>query len=317
MPDKEEALLEILDTMKRHRLTLDDLSAALQDQPRVEAARSGGVISRLFAYIGGIFIFCGLAIYLNMQWDDLGSAGRVLLTLGPGFCVFVMALTCLSDTRLERAATPLFLVAAFLQPAGILVALHEYVHGNNPEHGVLVMCLVMLLQQGLVFIAKRRTVLALTTTFFGACFFGTAFDLMGLSDDLIFFVIGLSLCCVAWAMDKSVHKPVAAIVYFFGSVFFLYASWHQLHNGAFYILFLGLACGTIFVSTLARSRTLLLVGTLALMGYLGEFIYEHFGHNIAAPIALMLAGVLMLGLGAMAVRINNRYIKEAGRASGG
>ncbi|MBI1215337.1 MAG: DUF2157 domain-containing protein [Alphaproteobacteria bacterium] len=312
MSDKQEALIEILDTMERHGLTLADVSAALNDKPGAEAAKSGGIISRLFGYIGGIFIFSGLAIYVSMQWDDLGSAGRVLLTLGPGFCTFIMALTCLTDKRLERAATPLFLVAALLQPVGILVALREYAHGDNPEHGVLFMCLVMLLQQGLVFIAKRRTVLALTTTFFGASFFATAFDLMDFSDDLIGFVIGLSLCCIAWAMNRSVHKPVSAITYFFGAVMFLYACWHQLHNGPFYILFLGLSCGTIFISTLARSRTLLLVGTLSLMGYLGDFIYDHFGHNIGAPIALMLAGVLMLGLGAMAWRINNKYISQKG-----
>jgi hypothetical protein len=310
MTGKKEALIEIIDAMKRHGVSLAELTAAMNDAPALAAEKSGGVISRLFAYIGGIFIFSGLAIYLNMQWDHLDSAARVLLTLGPGFCVFIMALTCLTDKKFEQAATPLFLAAACLEPAGIIVALKEYAHGNNPEHGFLFMFLVMFLQQGLVFIARRRSVLALTTIAFGASFFATAFDLMDLPCDLIGCVIGLSLCCVAWTASKSAHRPIAGLVYFCGSVAFLSACWDALYDTHTEILFLGLACGTIFVSTLARSRTLLLVGTLSLMWYLGYFIFKNFRDNVSAPIALMLAGVLMLALGAVAVRINNKFIKQ-------
>ena len=48
-----------------------------------------------------------------------------MVTLGPGFCVFVLALVCTTDARLERAATPLFVLAALLEPAGIMVTLQD------------------------------------------------------------------------------------------------------------------------------------------------------------------------------------------------
>jgi hypothetical protein len=245
-----------------------------------------------------------------MRWDDLNSAGRILLTLGSGFCAFVMALVCTTDQRVERAATPLFLVAALLQPTGIVVMLNEYSRGGDPAYGLLFMNAVMAIQQGCVFWAKQRAVLALSTIVFALGFFTIAFDLMHIDHDLIGVTIGASLMCVAWSLDTSRHKSIAPLCYFFGSIVFLSAAYHWLRHSPIEVLFLGLACGCIFISTVARSRTLLLVGTLALIGYLGDYIAEHFAHNLNAPLLVMLVGFLLIGLGVVAVQINNRFIRK-------
>ncbi|HTL03863.1 MAG TPA: DUF2157 domain-containing protein [Vicinamibacterales bacterium] len=310
MSSKEDALVEVVDIIKRHNLSLADISSALEGGQDFKARTSSSILSRLFGYVGGIFIFVGLAIYVGMKWDDLNSAGRILLTLGSGFCAFVMALVCTTDQRVERAATPLFLVAALLQPTGIIVMLNEYSRGGDPAYGLLFMNAVMAIQQGCVFWAKQRAVLALSTIVFALGFFTIAFDLMHIDHDLIGVTIGASLMCVAWSLDTSRHKSIAPLCYFFGSIVFLSAAYHWLRHSPIEVLFLGLACGCIFISTVARSRTLLLVGTLALIGYLGDYIAEHFAHNLNAPLLVMLVGFLLIALGVVAVQINNRYIKE-------
>ena len=77
------------------------------------------------------------------------------------------------------------------------------------------------------------------------------------------------------------------------------------------MLFLGLACGVVVLATVARSRSLLVVGTVALIGYIADFIYQHFADNLGAPLVLMAIGLVFIGAGAAAVRINAQYI--AGR----
>ena len=47
-----------------------------------------------------------------------------MVTLGPGFCIFVLALVCTTDARLERVSTPLFVLAAFLA-IGLVSALWD------------------------------------------------------------------------------------------------------------------------------------------------------------------------------------------------
>jgi len=62
------------------------------------------------------------------------------------------------------------------------------------------------------------------------------------------------------------------------------------------------------LATVARSRSLLAVGTVALIGYIADFIYQHFADNLGAPLVLMAIGLVFIGAGAAAVRINARYI---------
>jgi Predicted membrane protein (DUF2157) len=308
--DRDQALVEVVDLVRRHGLTVDDIASALAEGSDLGARRSGGILARVFAYIGGTFVFAGLAIYVGMRWDDLGPAGRVLLTLGPGFSTFLLALVCTTDEGLERAATPLFLVAALLQPTGILVMMREYSQGGDPAHGVLFMNAVMAIQQGCTFWARRRTVLALTTVAFAAGFYTVALDLLGAGHDLIGVSLGVSLGCIGWSLDRSTHRSLAGVVYFFASLIFLSASYHAIRHSAIDVLFAGLACGTIILSTVTRSRTLLAVGTLALIAYIGNFIAEHFEDNLNAPILLMIVGFLLIAIGAVAVRINNKYIRQ-------
>ena len=310
MSAKQDALVEVVEIIERHGLTLEEIARAVKGGGDFKTLQSSGILSRLFGYLGGIFVFAGLTVYVGMRWDDLGSLGRIILTLGSGFSIFLLALVCTTDARFERAATPFFLLAASLQPAGILLMLQEYSRGGDPAYGLLFMNAVMAVQQGFTFWAKDRTVLALTTIVFTLGFFAIAFDLMQIDRDLIGVVAGTSLACVGWSLGHSRHKPIAGLAYFFGSLTFLGASYHWLRHTPIEMVFVGLACGAIFLSTVARSRTLLLVGTVALIGYIGNFIAEHFAHNLNAPLLLILIGFVLIGLGAVALRINSRYISQ-------
>jgi len=306
---RDDALVEIVALVRQHRLTVGEIASALDSDPHTSVARSSGILSRVFGYLGGTFVFAGLAIYIGMRWDDLGSAGRVLLTLGPGFCAFVLALVCTTKEAFAGAALPLFLIAALVQPTGILVMMKEFSQGGDPAHGVLFMNIVMAIQQGGAFWAKRRTVLALTTVLFATGFVVVALDLLHVNRDLMGIVLGLSLGCVAWSLDRSPHRPLAGPIYFVASLLFLAAWYHVLRHTAIEVLFVGLSCVVVFLSIVARSRSLLAVGTLALIAYIGYFIAEHFENNLNAPIVLMFAGFLLIAIGAAAVRINNKYIR--------
>lgn len=308
MTAREDALVEVVDLITRHGLTIDEVSAALSGREHDGGQRSSSVISRIFAYLGGIFVFVGLGIFIAMRWDELGPAGRVLLTLGPGLCLFVLALVCTTDARLEAAATPLFLVAGLVQPTGILVMLREYGRGGEVEHAVLFMSLVMLVQQGCTFWARRRTVLAFTTIVFASIAAFVSLDLLDANLYLTGITLGVSLLCVGWSLDRSPHRAIAGLVYFFGAALALEETYSWLRREPLEILFLGAACGVVVLAAVARSRSLLVVGTAALVGYIADFIYQHFADNLGAPLALMAMGLVFLGLGAAAVRINAQYI---------
>jgi len=169
---KDDALQDIVSLAKHNQISLAEIALALEAhtrQPNQE--ESGSVLSKLFGYIGGIFVFAGIGVFISMYWDDFSSASRVIVTLGTGLMAFVMGLICVADSKYERAATPLFLISSVLQPTGIMVMLQEYSSGGDVRHGLLFMAAYMLVQQGATFWAKQRTVLAFGAILFGCIFF--------------------------------------------------------------------------------------------------------------------------------------------------
>jgi hypothetical protein len=308
--NKQDALQDIVTIARNHQITIDEIAEALREPSVMSSARSSGVLSKLFGYIGGIFVFAGIGVFISMYWSDFDSAARVIVTLGIGFTAYVMSVLCLNDQRYERASAPLVLISLVLQPMGIFVMLDEYASGGDPRHGVLFMAAFMLIQQGMAFIAKRLTVMAFATVLFATIFLVTLFDLWEMDLDLVGIVMGASIMCVAYALGRSSHLAIAPFWYLVGSISLLVSIFDVVKRTPFELLFLGVSAFVIFISTVVRSGVLMLIGTLSMLCYIGYFTAEHFANTLGWPIALVIIGIAFIGISAMAVRLNNKYIKS-------
>lgn len=310
MTHKQDALEQISALAKHHSLTMAEISAALNEGNSAPAA--GSTISRLFGYIGGILLFAGICVFIGMQWSGLGPAARVIVTLGTGFALYLMAVASCTDEKYSRAATPLFLMSALLQPLGILVALNEYMAGGNPKHGVLLASVVMLIQQALTLKAKDRTVLAFTSLVFASFAFATACDLLNMSEEFAGILYGLSMLCLSWAMSDSKHAAASPFWYLVSSVALFWSFFDLVRNSFAEILYLGLAAAMVYLSIHVRSRMLLFTSAAALLGYIAYFTEKNFSNTLGWPIALMIIGLSFILLGSFALRLNNKYIRKAG-----
>jgi uncharacterized membrane protein len=310
MTHKQDALEQIVTIAKNNGLSAQDIAAAMKEKPA--NLTSGGILSRLFGYIGGIFVFAGICIFIAMQWDSLGSAARVIITLGTGFTLYLMALAACSDAKYERAATPLFLMSGLLQPTGIMVMLAEYSNGGDARHGVLFMAVVMLVQQALTLKAKDRTALAFFSILFGSIAFATTCDLVGIQDNITGIVFGISLLCLSWAISHSKHAAQSSFWYLVGSISLFWSFFDMVRNSVAEVLYLGLASAMIYLSVHVKSRTLLFVSAGAMLCYISYFTEKHFSNTLGWPVALVIIGLSFIALGAGAVRLNNKYIKQAG-----
>ncbi len=306
MTSREEALQEIVEIAARHQLQTDEIVSELNKTPLPDQAeRSTGILARILAYLGGVFVLAGIAIFIGMQWDQFGSAVRVLVTLGVGFALFLFALATMTDARFSKVTTPLLLIAALLQPTGIMVMLDEYSRGGDPEHGLLFMCVVMLVQQFFTFLAKQRTVLLFTSLFFGAAGFGTLGDILNIDFEIISLALGIGLTLVSFAIDKTVHRVITPFWYLAGSVFFLYGAFDVLEGSPIEIVYFGVAAGFMYLGTVVQSRTLLFASVIALMGFTGYF----FRDSLANAFGLIIMGFLLIGLSAFAMSLNRKYIQ--------
>jgi hypothetical protein len=303
---RAEALQKIAAIAARHQLGADEILDALnQAEPPDPRQRSTGILAKILAYLGGIFVLAGIAIFIGMQWDQFNSAVRVLVTLGVGFAIFLFALATMADERFSRVTTPALLIAALLQPTGIVVMLNEYARGGDPEHGLLFMCAVMFVQQFLTFLAKKRTVLLFTSLFFGAAGFGTLGEILDVDFEIIALALGIGLTLVSYAIDKTAQRVITPFWYLAGSVFFLYGAFDLLEGSAIEILYFGIAAGFMYLATVVRSRTLLFSSVVALMGFTGYFFQD----SLANAFGLIVMGFVLIGLSALAMSLNRKYIQ--------
>lgn len=311
--ERADALRQITELAQRHDLSSDDVLAALQGAPAPSASqRTSSILARVLAYLGGILVLAGIALLVGLQWEHLAPAARVLVTLGSGFAIFLLALATLGDDRFARATTPLLLVAAVLQPVGLVVMLNEYAQGSDPRHGLLFVCGVMLVQQLLSFIACRRTTLLFVSLFFGAAGFGLVCDLLEVDFEITALALGTGLMAIAWTLDRSMHRSIAPLAWLAGSVFFLAGCWGVLEGTALEVAFIGIAAGVMYLATVVQSRVLLVVSVLALMSFTGYY----FADSLASAFGLIVMGLLLVGLSALAVSLDKRYLRGKARESG-
>ncbi|KTC99972.1 DUF2157 domain-containing protein [Legionella erythra] len=313
--NRDEALTEIVTIAKRHHLTPDEIASAFKSplkQQQEEA--SSQILKNMLGYLGGILIFAGICIFIAMKWSDITVPSRIMLTLGVGFCLFVMGITCTRFIHYERAATPLFLIAALLQPIGIAVFLSEYAEVDNPSKGVLLVSLIFMLQQGLVFLATRKTVLLFTTVMFSLSFFVAAFDLLEVPYRTAWLVLSVSLLCVTWVINHSPYQAIASLLFFIASLAFFTVTFDIVRNEPYEIFYLGLTCAMIFVAIAAKNRTLLVISTLATLLYIGYFTGKHFPDTLGWPITLIIIGVILILISSLVIKLNQKYITGTDRS---
>jgi hypothetical protein len=308
MATRDEALEQIRVIARAHGLTAADVQSAFAESGAQRDQRAAGLLGRILAMLGGAFLFAGLGVFIALNWDVMNAAARIIITLGSGIAAFIMALTVAADERYNIAKTPLYLVAALLQPTGILVTLDEFSAGGDWHLAALLTAGIMTAQQAAVFWRKRDTVLLFTTIVFASWFFVVALDLLGAKDDFVYFVLGASIVLLCVGLEHTAHRALTPFWYCIGAIALFGGLFALLEDTLFELLFMVATCGGVFLSTYVRSRTLLCISTLALLAYISYFTSQHFIDSLGWPIVLILLGLILIGLSTAAMRIDRRYI---------
>ena len=311
--NRQDALLQIQTLLKSHQISESEIHALYQngDSSVTTESQSGSLLQRVMIYIGGAFIFMGLCVYIGIIWDDLDSLSRVIISLGSGFVAFILGLFCLGDKRYVLASTPLFIIAAGIQPIGLFVFMDEYLpHTGNVIKAACFVFAFMTIQQFVAFVATQRTSLLFFTLFYFYAFLSTLLNWMEIDAPEGPLVIGLTALMVSWGVSQTQHKVIAPFYYFCASALTAAAAFDMLEDTSADVLLIGVAVGLIYLAIIAASRTVLTVAVISLLAYLGYFTTEYFKDVVSWPIALIIFGFLMVGISVFAVKLGKKIAKQ-------
>jgi hypothetical protein len=319
---RTRALEDVAAIARQHRLTAAEIAAALGEAPALrqgsressgqagaEDHRARAVLVRVLGFLGGTFVFAGIGVFIGLQWGQMNSAARVVVTLGSGLAVFVLAMLATRDARFEKAATPLLLIAAVLEPAGMLVAFQEFGSGGDWRVAGLITAGAMAVQFGTTFVRLRRSTPLFVALVFGTLFWWTALDLLDMGDKEIALVVGGSMLLAAVGIDRTGHRDITPVWYLLGASAFLYGFFDAVERTPFEIAFVAAAAAFVYLSVMLHTRTLLFVATMAILGYTAWFTGEHFAQSVGWPLSLIAFGMFMIALSALAFRIDRDYVR--------
>ncbi len=110
------------------------------------------------------------------------------------------------------------------------------------------------------------------------------------------------------------HGAVTPFWYFVGGGCLLGGAFGAIQGGWAEIIYLGVNGFIVYLSIRLASRSMLVVGVFGLIGYLSYFTHEYFADVTGWPIALIVMGMVMIGLSAYAFKLG-QGIHDAGRGS--
>ena len=293
----------------------------------------------IFVYLGSLVVFLALAFLVGLNWGDLESAGRILSMLIPTVAMLALGWRLRGSEsaeearrlRLRRGAQALWLGGCLLSALFFMVTFHELGLIDWSERGptdpwVVVSCLLATGVAGVAFvllptitqsIAFHLCGSAVLLTFLGWLDY-TLPPLNHFIENLLTLVIGLvagGLCLALseWLQARE-RKDLVGVSRIFGALAILGfafipamdeypVTWQKATMEA--IAFLA-SIAFIAASVKRQSQAFLYIGAAFLFLLIIYVNFEHFADRIGMPIALLIIGVLLIGLGLGTGRLSRR-----------
>ncbi|MGE4349978.1 MAG: DUF2157 domain-containing protein [Candidatus Berkiella sp.] len=307
--DKQKALQEIEKIILTNELSAKEVYDFLMtDKSSTTAAEAKStLLTRVLAYLGGVFLLGGIIAYTSMFWENMSPFFRVFITLGSGFSLFLIAVFSESNKHFRKLITPIHILAILLQSAGLLIFLGEYYQPSGRwQEPMLFVSGILLLQQLFTFLAIRRTVLlfnAITCSFF---VLGSFFNIIHIGENIAFSLIGMGYVAASFYLDKTEFNKITPFWYFIGSCCALIALFDLLEDQNIDVLFLLPSCFLVYLSTLVHSRTLLFVSIVSIFLFLGYFTFTYFADSIGWPLSLIIMGLVLFALSSVGFKLSKK-----------
>lgn len=325
--DKEEALNYIKLLAQQRVVTKNELETAFNSGSGVNPETDQSItkklgISEILYYIGGAIIFLGIAVLIFMFWSSFSNFTKVLVTLGSGVAAYIVGVLFGRDDRTKSVASAFFLISALVIPLGLEVVFYQSGFNLSTPGTQSLISGILLTTYLLSFALFRKEIFALFSILFGSWFFSSIANLLvegqvGIDYwqfyQYLIWTLGCSYILLGYSFTKTKLSSLQGFLYGFGILGFLGAAytlggWGSSKNTFWELIYPGLVFGSLFLSVYLKNQSFLTWGTIFLMLYILKITGEYFTNSFGWPFALILAGLMMIGVGQMSLSFKKKYL---------
>lgn len=276
-------------------------------------------VTKMLYILGAAIVIIGIVILVAQIWDDIGSSGRIVVTLGLGLLIAVSGSLLMKQKPNDNIGAIFHFIGGMLIPGGAVVTIFEI----NQDF---VSLWPITLSFGAIFLfyltlnaIHKHPILTFFTIANGTAFIYLVVEAMVEGpfyrhEDLYAYltmVIGASYLLLAHAFRASWNRRLVETLNFFGSVGFLGAAFSQVFDSLpwqlSFFLFVLVGLG---LSVYMKSRIILIISTLFLIAHISYITSEYFANSLGWPVSLVVLGFIFIGLGYISFNINKKYIGE-------
>lgn len=323
--NKEELLQELSAKISNGEISREEIASRLQfTAPTAQQTDNEGTkkspfsVTKILYILGAAIVIIGIVIFIAQIWEDIGSFGRIAVTLGLGLLIATIGSMLLKQRPGDNIGQIFHFIGGMLIPGGAIVTLSELsVDGDwtiaITFAGIFAFYLFLnALHKDVIltFFAIANGTIAIYL-FLNAIVGGPFKDWFGIEDiyQYLTMTIGVSYLLLAHAFRGGWNKQLIGALYFFGSAGFLGAAFSQVFDSVLWqLLYFLIVIGGLFLSIHMKSRSILVMSTLFLLAHVSYITGEYFADSLGWPISLVILGFVFIGLGYSSVTINKRYI---------
>lgn len=317
----QELLQELSARISAGNLTREQVLAQVsgpQGSTSVEKGRTFN-LTKLFYVLGGAVALLGIIFFVAQIWTDLGSSGRIFITLILGLILAGLGSFFLRTKPASHLGEVWHILAGLLIPGGALVTLHELNIGIISLWPVTLVFGFIFLFYLLLNFYHRNVVLTFFAIGNGTALFyllvesimtGSFFQHTDIYAYLTM-IVGLSYLLLASSFRLGWNRHLVPVLNFIGSVAFFAAAFNRVLTSfgfwefLFFILTIGGMALAVFV---IRSRLILLVSVLFLIAHFIHITNKYFADSVSWPILLVILGFIFIGLGYFSISLSRKYI---------
>ncbi|MBP6060620.1 MAG: hypothetical protein KA515_01290 [Candidatus Pacebacteria bacterium] len=324
--NKEELLQELSYKISNGEMSREDVMNRLNIAPSVVLENKDNIlepahfsINKMLYVLGASIVVIGVMFFVGQIWNDIGSMGRIMVTLGLGLLIAASGSMLFKSKPESNIGAVFHCIGGILIPGGAMVTLSELSIGTNDAWAVAFTFGVIFLFYMFLNFVHKNAILTFFAIANGTIFIYSLVNAMiGDStyqyDELYAYltmVIGLSYLLLAQSFRDTWNKSLIDALCFFGSSFFLGAAYSRVFDSVpwqmFYFL---IVIGGIFLSAYMRSQAILVLSTMFLIIHVSYITGKYFADSLGWPISLVILGFIFIGLGYMSININKKYIAQ-------
>ncbi len=317
---KEDLLREIEAKIASGEMRREDVMArfAPQNASMEEGNARHFSVTKMLYVVGAAIIVVGIVIFVSQIWDDIGPFGRVSVTLGLGLLITALGSMLRKERPQETIGHVFHAIGGALVPGGALVTLSELSTGDNHPWVIALTFIVIFTFYLALNAIHKSPVLSLFAIANGTASIYLVTNAI-LADtrssdywDIFAYLtmaIGASYLSLGHAFRDGWNRGLTGILYFFGSVGLLGAAFSRVFDSTgWQILYFAIVFACLYLATLLKSKTVLIISTLFLVAHVSYITSEYFADSLGWPISLVILGFVFIGLGYASLAINRKYI---------